>query len=97
VVRFAVQEVRAVMGSVLLVRGGETFAPAYGQISITVDGQETASPIGRDGEFYFENVASGQYPAVVEHETGRCEFTLDVPAGAGPIVELGTVRCAVDR
>jgi outer membrane usher protein len=97
VVRFAVQQVRAVMGSVLLVRGEETFAPAYGQIVVTVDGQETGSPIGRDGEFYFENVAPGQYPAVVEHETGRCAFTLEVPAGAGPIVELGTVRCTLGR
>jgi len=51
-----------------------------------------ASPIGRDGEFYFENVASA-YPAVVEHETGRCEFTLDVPAGAGR--SLSWERCAV--
>jgi outer membrane usher protein len=97
VVRFPVQQIRAAMGDVVIVRGAETFVPAYGQMTVTAEGQEMGSPIGRDGEFYFENVPVGRYPAVIEHEAGRCAFTLEVPSAAGPIVELGTVQCVMDR
>jgi outer membrane usher protein len=97
VVRFPIQQIRAVTGSVAVVRGTETFVPAYGQMTVTAEGQELGSPIGRHGEFYFENIPAGRYPVVIEHETGRCVFTLDVPSLAGPIVELGTVRCVMDR
>jgi outer membrane usher protein len=97
VVRFPVQQIRVVTGNVEVVRGTETLLPAYGQLTVTAEGQEMGSPIGREGEFYFENIPAGRYPAVIEHGTGRCAFTLEVPSTAGPIVELGTVRCVMDR
>ena len=69
--------------------------PAYGQLIVTAEGRQFDSPIGRDGEFYLDNVPTGRHPAIIEHETTRCSFTLGVPQTSGPVMNLGTLRCVV--
>ena len=67
--------------------------PAYGQLTVTADGRTYESPIGRDGEFYLENLPRGRYPAVIDHKDATCRFTLETPASAASMVDVGTVRC----
>ncbi len=61
----------------------------------TADGQTYESPIGRDGEFYLENLPRGRHAAIVDHKDAVCRFTLETPVSAASLVDVGTVRCVV--
>ena len=94
-VRFPVQRIQRSEGRVMLVTGGVESAPTFGELTVTTDGEHLASPLGRDGEFYFENLPPGHHPAVIQYDQGSCTFTLDVPVAADAVARLGVVRCTV--
>ena len=96
---FPVRRVQRATGRVLLVtadRGEQV--PAYGSIELPGPEAALSSPLGGDGEFYFENVSPGRHTAVVTSAQGTCELVLEIPTVEGPLVSLGVVRCqAVER
>jgi outer membrane usher protein len=93
IVTFPARRVQAFVGSVVVEIAGRTVTPAYGQLTVTAEGQTFESPIGRDGEFYLENLPRGRHPAVVDHKDASCRFTLEAPASPASLVDVGTVRC----
>jgi outer membrane usher protein len=95
VVRFPVGRLQAVTGRLLVEAAGRVAPPGFGELSVTVGGRQADSPIGRDGEFYLENVPTGRYPALIVHDGLTCEFVLEVPPTQLPLVEVGTLRCRI--
>ncbi len=95
VVTFPAQRLRAVTGRILVVLAGQTVVPAYGELSVTAEGRQLQSPLGREGEFYLENVPAGRHPAAITYGKTMCSFLLEVPADAPSLSELGTLRCVV--
>jgi outer membrane usher protein len=95
VVTFPARRVQAFVGTVVVETAGRTVTPAYGQLTVTAEGQTYESPIGRDGEFYLENLPRGRHPAIVDHKDAVCRFTLETPVSAASLVDVGTVRCVV--
>lgn len=93
VVTFPARRVQALIGTLVVEIAGRTVTPAYGQLVVTADGQTFESPIGRDGEFYLENLPRGSHPAVIDHKDAACRFTLDAPVSPASLVDVGTVRC----
>ena len=93
VVTFQAQRVQAVGGALVVEIDGRAVTPAYGQLTVTADGKTYESPIGRDGEFYLENLPRGRHPAVIDHKDASCRFTLETPAPTASMVDVGTVRC----
>jgi outer membrane usher protein len=96
---FPVQQVRRISGTLHILDGTRRVPATYGEISMSIDGKEAHSPIGADGRFYFENLASGRYPAIVKYTGGRCMFTISIPKSDEPVIDLGAVQCrlAEDR
>lgn len=97
VVTFPVRRFQGVTGSIVVEISGEAKAPAYGRLIVTVGEKKSESPIGKLGEFYFENLPVGRHPAVVEYKATTCQFTLEVPASDAPVLKLGTLRCTVPQ
>jgi outer membrane usher protein len=95
VVTFPARRVQAFVGAVVVETGGRIVTPAYGQLTVTAEGQTYESPIGRDGEFYLENLPRGRHAAIVDHKDAVCRFTLETPVSAASLVDIGTVRCIV--
>jgi len=95
IVTFPARRVQAIIGALVLEIEGRTVTPAYGQLTVTAAGETFESPIGRDGEFYLENLPRGRHPAVVDHKEALCRFTLDAPVSPASLVDMGTVRCIV--
>jgi outer membrane usher protein len=93
VVAFPVKPIRAIIGRLLVERAGGVAPPAYGQLSVTADGEPFESPIGEEGEFYLDGLPPGRHPAVITHPTLGCRFTLEVPGEAPPILDVGAVTC----
>jgi len=95
VVTFPARRVQAFIGALVLEIEGRTVTPAYGQLTVSAEGETFESPIGRDGEFYLENLPRGRHAAVVDHKEALCRFMLETPVSPASLVDLGTVRCAV--
>ena len=64
------------------------------KLTVTAEGREFDSPVGKEGEFYLEDVPAGRHPAVVEYRGAACRFVLEVLDSKSARVSLGTVRCA---
>lgn len=93
-VQFPVQQIRIVTGSVV-VRGAKgNVVPTFGQLTLTSGGKSHESPLGRNGEFYFDNIAPGTYQAVIEYLRGTCSFPLVIPPGTEAVVKLGQQTCS---
>jgi outer membrane usher protein len=96
-VEFPVRQIRTVTGSVVIRDNKKVEAvPAFGQLTLTGNGEAYVSPIGRGGEFYFENIPAGTYNANIEYRDGTCQFHLPVPPGADPVVKLGRSVCSTE-
>jgi outer membrane usher protein len=93
VVRFPVHKIQAVTGELRVAHGGGVLVPSFGQVTVSVAGTEEQSPIGREGEFYLQDVPPGTYPAKIEFRAGICKFNLEVPASGKPFLNLGTLQC----
>ena len=90
---FEVEQVRQVVGRVVVIEAGVERASDYGRLTVNVNGTATESPIGSEGKFYFENLPAGRHTATVDDRNGRCSFQIEVPATAGAVIDLGLVRC----
>ena len=95
-VLFPVQRVQRGTGTVLVVKDGVETVPVYGQFVVTSGAQQFESPIGGEGEFYFENIPAGRHAATVTWGGGSCAFSLTVPSATEAVVTLGTIRCTLE-
>jgi P pilus assembly chaperone PapD len=64
----------------------------YGTIALSDGGG--ASPIGSDGMFYFEGLASGRHPAEISAGGAACNAVLDVPSSNERQINVGTISCS---
>lgn len=92
-VAFPVERIRAVTGKVVIVIAGAVTIPVFGELVVTAEGREIESPIGRDGEFYLEDVPAGQHRARIAYREAACSFILTVPGDGPAVVDLGTLPC----
>src|SRR5437867_2567103 len=92
-VPFPVKQIRTVTGSVIVRGVSGDVVPTFGQLTLSAEGKSYESPLGRGGEFYFENLSSGTYDAVIDHHDGSCRFRIDIPTGSDSIVKLGQRVC----
>jgi outer membrane usher protein len=92
-VEFPVRQIRTITGSVVVRKGQSETIPAFGQLTLTGNGEAYVSPVGRNGEFYFENLAVGSYEAAVEYHDGVCRFQLNVPRTSDSAVNLRRLVC----
>ncbi len=93
VVLFPVQRVQRATGTILVTKDGVDTIPIYGQIVVTSGVQRYESPVGGEGEFYFENLPAGRHTATVTWGGGACAFSMLVPAATDAVVTLGALRC----
>lgn len=87
---FRARAVTAVAGR--LVSDGHAFADAQGNVQVAGEAREILT--SRDGSFYIEQVPPGRYEGAATRADGTCRFTLQVPASAEVVTDLGEVRCA---
>lgn len=93
VVTFPVQRIQRLTGTIVFEQAGQINFPSYGELSLTADGKQFESPIGRDGEFYLENVPAGKHRAAVTYGHGICELTVEVPSSRAEEINIGDLRC----
>lgn len=92
-VAFPIRRLQAVTGRILLRVGDQVVVPAFGQLRLEAGTGRFESPVGRQGEFYLEDVPAGRQSAVVEHASRTCRFDLEVPEARESVANLGVLYC----
>lgn len=93
-VEFPVERVQTVTGSIAVKTNEGEVVPSFGELTLVRGSDHLTSPVGRNGEFYFENASPGSYQASVQSEQGGCKFALEIPSGKASVVKLGRLLCA---
>lgn len=94
---FRAAQVQPVMGLVVLSVDQQMVVPAFGEVTLVTPLGEQTSPLGRSGEFYFENVPVGRHVATVRYNDLTCTLQLSMPSSPDPVVRLGIQHCTVER
>jgi outer membrane usher protein len=92
---FPVRRTQRITGSIRLVMPEGEKQPSYGTLTVTAGGETFTSPLGADGEFYFENVKPGRHAAEVAQGEATCRLTIEFPSVDEPTVTLGVLQCSV--
>jgi len=95
VVTFPVHRLQAFIGRLEVRSAGKTVIPAYGELTVRIQSKKFSSPLGRHGEFYFESLPVGGWPAVVDYQGGECKFNFTVPSSKERFVRMGIVPCVM--
>ena len=95
VVAFTVQRIQSLTGTLLLEISGRNLTPGFGQLTVTAGTKQFESPVGKQGEFYLENVPPGSHPAVLEYHETTCRFLIDVPVSDQAVVKMKPLRCVI--
>lgn len=88
---FSTRRLRLVRATVAM--GDDGLGARYGDLTVTVDGERHASPIGSSGRIELDSVPTGRHVGHVTSPGGDCRVVLEVPESEEPIVELGVLRC----
>jgi outer membrane usher protein len=92
---FPVRRTQRITGSIRVITAQGEQRPSYGTLTVDAGGETFTSPLGAEGEFYFENVKPGRHSAVVALGDAACSLTIDFPAVDDPAVTLGVLQCSV--
>jgi outer membrane usher protein len=96
VVKFPVQRIQRISGEIELDDGRTATIPAFGQVLIKARNRVFESPVGRKGEFYFENLPPGQHIAALEYQDRQCDFRIDVPKLDQDEIKVGKLVCRLN-
>lgn len=91
-IRFNVSRIQAVTGHLRVMLGAESRPAEYLDLNVLVNGRTEIFPLGKDGEFYLENLKAGRNHARFDFEGRRCDFDLAVPDSAEMLIELGELH-----
>ncbi|SPQ00601.1 putative Sigma-fimbria biogenesis outer membrane usher protein [Candidatus Sulfobium mesophilum] len=94
-VRFDVTKIQAISGRVFLVEDDRKISLESGNIKVYVGGKIISGIIGRNGEFYIENVPHGNHSAQVTYDSKKCHFELTIPKSQEMWIDIGEVTCSL--
>jgi outer membrane usher protein len=97
VVQFPVHRLQSITGTLLVESASGTVVPAFGELSVAGDVNEVVSPIGKEGQFYLQDLGVGLHRAKLQYQGGNCEFQLTVMPTRQPFVNVGTIRCTLQK
>jgi hypothetical protein len=93
IANFEVFQPRYYRGTLMVELGSERVRPAYGELQVLDTIPPLLSPLGALGEFELEGLAPGRHNLRIDHERGLCDFSVEIPDGVGPVIDLGELTC----
>ncbi len=93
IVAFPVKKLQAFVGTLEVVREGQSVVPAYGELFVSSVGKTVQSPIGSGGEFYLEEVPATSSTAEIRYPGGTCGFAFNVPLSQERFIQMGKLSC----
>jgi outer membrane usher protein len=92
--RFDINRAVRVQGSIVVTTSGaQRKAPAFGELSVDVEGRTLTSPLGSGGEFYLEDLKVGTWSAEISYGEKTCRAQLRIKDSNDPVQDLGEIPC----
>ena len=95
-VSFPVTKLQGFTGRLYVAEKGKRESAQYWGIKLRIADAVREFTVGRGGEFYFENLPKGRYPAKLFWQERKCEFELTIPQSDEMMVDLGELTCEMD-
>jgi outer membrane usher protein len=96
VVRFGVNKIQAFVGRLFVLSEGKRVPAEYWGLQLDLPDAKVEALIGRNAEFYLENIPAGKWPARLFTSDRLCLFSLSVPQSDDTVVDMGDVTCEID-
>ena len=91
VVEFGARTVQGFYGRLFWLEDGKRIPAELAGLALEVRGRTVQSVVGRDGEFYLEDLPPGRYTGRLFLEERQGSFQMEVPRSAEPQVDLGDI------
>lgn len=92
-IEFTATKIQSFFGSLKLKHEQEIKPLEYIEVRLKVDGKELVIPTGKGGEFYFENIRSGEYRGEFKYLEKTYFFNIIIPKSDELMVDLGEIIC----
>jgi outer membrane usher protein len=96
VVSFEAKKLQAFIGRFFIVKRGVKKSAEYWGFSIQAGDTKVRIVVGREGEFYLENVPTGTWPARLFQKGRECRFKMTIPESDDMMVDMEEVVCEMD-
>jgi outer membrane usher protein len=96
VVEFDILRLQGFGGYLFFIDKGERIPAEFAGLEIRVEEDLIRTVVGRNGEFYLENIPSGKWPARVYLGERWCSFDMVFPESDDIILDMGEFGCEVD-
>ena len=93
IVEFDVSRIQAVTGSLYIVREGKKTPAEFTRLFVQVKDGVVEGLVGRNGEFYLENLPPGGHPAKTMYRGEECGFDIMIPESDETFLYLGEIIC----
>jgi outer membrane usher protein len=94
VIKFNAIKLQGFVGHLYVTDKGVKRTADYGELTVSLPGnKDVTGVVGKEGEFYLENLPSGTLPAHIVLKDEICLFDLTIPKTDEPLVDLGMVTC----
>ncbi|NOT98290.1 MAG: fimbrial biogenesis outer membrane usher protein [Sideroxydans sp.] len=95
IVNFDTAKLQGFGGLFSVTENGAKKPAEYWGIEINQSDKTVTAVIGKAGEFYLENLASGQFSARLFLGDKACRFDIDIPASDAIMIDMGEVNCEI--
>jgi len=93
VIEFNISKVQGITGILYAQENGEEVPVEFATVSIYVNDNMIEGLVGLDGEFYFENIPSGEHTATVHYKEKKWACDLSIPDTDESIIDAGNIIC----
>ncbi|MBI5408429.1 MAG: fimbrial biogenesis outer membrane usher protein [Nitrospirae bacterium] len=94
-VEFDVKKTQGVTGSAYISRNGEVVPAEYSVLFVQAENAAIEGLVGKEGEFYIENVPAGRHGAKLFYKGKECRFDMIIPESDETVLDIGKVTCEV--
>ena len=94
-VKFDITKIQGIGGRVFASEDGKKIPFESGELWVSVKEKNITGLIGRNGEFYIENVPPGKHPAKIIYKSKECHFNLMIPKSEEMWIDIGEITCAM--
>ena len=93
---FQIEKFQGFTGHAFILRGDYKKTADYADFILwRTQNEKHETIVGRDGEFYLENLTRGKYSGILRMEGESCKFNLTVPDSREMLVDVGEIACRI--
>jgi outer membrane usher protein len=97
VVEFKVNKIQAITGNLYMIKNGARNPVEFTRLFVHVNGVVTEWLVGRNGEFYLENIPPGRHRGTTVYKGDKCGFDIIIPESTALFLHLGDIECEAQR